>query len=611
MKKFTIISICFLFVLVLSFSVFAKTDSMTLLAISHSGNKTIGSTATLELEIVKGDGRVFIETVPISRIDTQISTRFAKEIACKISSKNCDNYNFFYTIKSGASILGGPSAGSAITVLTVALLDDLTLDDSVAMSGTINSGNLVGPIGGLKEKIEAAKSFGLKKVLIPSGQRQQSPDEFFPENNPVNISNNSTLTIDLVEYGSSLGVEVVEVVSIEDAIFEFTGKNYSPDYSVLEIDKSYQNIMAGLSDDLCSDANRLISEINVSSLNSTLANYNISLNKSFEAILLAQQNNFYASASFCFNAGVQAKISLYENLTSKDVSLRKQNLISDIENFKLFLDNVSIETITDLQTYMIVTDRLAEVESLIVEINSSSQLAYAEQRFKSAESWSSFFGSGKVSFELNSEVLKATCIKKIGEAQDRINYIDVIFPSVSTISSTSLDVARSYLSDEEYVMCIFKASKSKAEANVIVGSIGVSIDNYDSFVNNKISSAKQTIIRQQQKNIFPIVAYSYYEYAKTLNSSDIYSAALYSEYALELGNIDMYFKQPSKQFFSFMDSNNLFFSINLLYLQFLLIGFILGFMLCYLLFTKNSIKFFRNRQSNLHKPKNSTKIRLK
>jgi hypothetical protein len=43
--------------------------------------------------------------------------------------------------------------------------------------------------------------------------------------------------------------------------------------------------------------------------------------------------------------------------------------------------------------------------------------------------------------------------------------------------------------------------------------------------------------------MFPILGYSYYEYAESLKEPDMYSALLYSEYALELSNLGMYFKE--------------------------------------------------------------------
>ena len=84
-----------------------------------------GSTADLYLEIKNGRGRVFLDTYPLTKLDTQMSTRFAKEIACSKTDYNCDKYDFVYTIKSGSVIIGGPSAGAAITLLTIASIEGL------------------------------------------------------------------------------------------------------------------------------------------------------------------------------------------------------------------------------------------------------------------------------------------------------------------------------------------------------------------------------------------------------------------------------------------------------------------------------------------------------
>ena len=98
----------FMFVMLVSL---VSAGQMKLLAVSEVGEELIGSKADLYLKIEKGEGRVFIETFPITKMDTQISTRFAKEIACSYLEENCDKYDFFYTIRGESGIIGGPSAG--------------------------------------------------------------------------------------------------------------------------------------------------------------------------------------------------------------------------------------------------------------------------------------------------------------------------------------------------------------------------------------------------------------------------------------------------------------------------------------------------------------------
>jgi len=127
------------------------TRHLSLLAVQEGPNGTyVGSTADLYLEIKDGSGRVFLDTSPLTKIDTQISTRYAKEIACSYFDLDCDKYDFIYTIRAQSSIIGGPSAGAAIAALTTVAVMDIDYDETVAISGTINSGGIVGQVGGLK-----------------------------------------------------------------------------------------------------------------------------------------------------------------------------------------------------------------------------------------------------------------------------------------------------------------------------------------------------------------------------------------------------------------------------------------------------------------------------
>src|SRR3989338_1839001 len=160
----------------ISSAVFAQPVHTTLLAAQEFNDTLTGHTADLYLEVQPGPSRVFLETFPLTKIDTQISTRFAKEIACHYFDLSCDASDFIYTIQSDSFIIGGPSAGAALAAVTAAAVIDAEINQSVAVTGTINSGGLIGPVGGLKAKIDAASKAKLKKVLIPIGMRLRSEE---------------------------------------------------------------------------------------------------------------------------------------------------------------------------------------------------------------------------------------------------------------------------------------------------------------------------------------------------------------------------------------------------------------------------------------------------
>jgi len=530
MKKY--LFVLTLFLLITPSIVNANSGHLKLLAVSDMEND-VGGIAHLYLEIQDGTGRIFLDTFPLTKIDTQMSTRFAKEIACNFLEIDCSKKDFFYTIRSDSTIVGGPSAGSAIAILTTLLLNNQQVNESISITGTINSGGIIGPVSGLQAKINAAERNHLKKVLVPSLSNIQ-------QNNTLNLTNQS--------------IDIIEVSNLNQALYQFTGKDYQENHKELIIDPSYNELMGEISEILCNKTNSLIQQIQNQNLTD-----NPLFNSSLE--LLNNANNainnsaYYPAASYCFGANIKLNNIFTKNLSSTEILAELNNLKSDISQFEQRISQKNINTINNIQTNIIVKERILDAKEHLDKgfeqiatnnlTKTSYSLAYSTERLFSAIVWSKFFDDKSKKIELNQVQIRNSCLNKISEAEERYQYVKLITSLEFDETKKELQTAHLYLQTEEYDLCLFKASKAKANLDVALNVIVISEDSIPELIENKLDAIEKQIIKETQRGFFPILGYSYYIYAKDLKETDPSSALIYTELALELSDLWPYFQQPS------------------------------------------------------------------
>ncbi|MEK6958408.1 MAG: S16 family serine protease, partial [archaeon] len=194
------------FIILFSLYSFAALNNgeISIYAVTTEGK---GLVATLHLQIDPGTGKIWSAVTPLVGTTTQNAERTAIKVAKNYFS-GTDNYDYKFSINSTASIVEGPSAGAAMTLLAVTMLKDKAIPKGISMTGTINEDGSVGPVGGVFEKAKEASSTGVKLFMIPKGEAVQT----------VRLEG-GVKSVNILDYApKNWGLKVVEVQTIDDAL---------------------------------------------------------------------------------------------------------------------------------------------------------------------------------------------------------------------------------------------------------------------------------------------------------------------------------------------------------------------------------------------------------
>lgn len=134
-----------------------------------------GDTLQIEVNIMPGKGELRLtgQMGDVMKESAQIALTYVRSVCPKYQVKDdfFEKHDLHIHIPEGAVPKDGPSAGITMATAMISAVTERMADCKVAMTGEITLRGRVLPIGGLKEKILAAKMAHIKKVLVPDKNR--------------------------------------------------------------------------------------------------------------------------------------------------------------------------------------------------------------------------------------------------------------------------------------------------------------------------------------------------------------------------------------------------------------------------------------------------------
>ena len=160
-----------------------------------------GDTLEIEVNVMPGKGQIQLtgQMGDVMKESAQIGYSYIRSVAANydIAAEYFEKHDVHIHIPEGAVPKDGPSAGITMATAMLSAMTDRKVYADLAMTGEVTLRGRVLPIGGLKEKLLAAKMADIHHVLVPAKNR-----------------------VDVEELSAEItdGLEIVYVSSMEEVI---------------------------------------------------------------------------------------------------------------------------------------------------------------------------------------------------------------------------------------------------------------------------------------------------------------------------------------------------------------------------------------------------------
>jgi uncharacterized protein len=499
-----------------------------------------GAILSAQVIVTNGTGHVYVDTNPYTQVDLQGSARIAAMVASDVLGVDEKSYDFYYAIDIGSPIIGGPSAGGALTVATIAAMNNWKIKPGVVMTGMIDPDETIGPVGGIPFKLEAAATKNTSLFLVPQGQLV------------VNITNTTTVgrgsittnsmtedVVDLVALGKKLNIDVKEVSTIQDAVLEFTGHNISnPSLNKTVFTPNYLSLLEPLAIRLKNESKSMYKDTASIVNNSLIKNAENLQNRADD---LVNNKKYYAATSLYFGSliniltaqwgyeydHVNNKEQYLTNLT-KNVEEQVQNSENDLNKFKSSgIGDVEVVGAAESRI-MLANNTLENAKNLKNPNDIISALANAHERARTAQWWLTLaVSSGKT---IPEDILKERSIWYLSQAQSIGTYVQTLLAESGSEHATIGDMTliQKEIDRGYYSGAIFDSLQAISRLSTGIGLSG--INDPSIRINQSADAAQAAINEARSKGIEPTLAVSAYEFAGiSTNPFDEISQYIYAK----------------------------------------------------------------------------------
>ncbi len=184
-----------------------------------------GRLAELLVEATPGSGKAsiaFQEDTPLFSPDTQESIKIAISLGKLLATRDASKIDLKYTMNAPSAIVEGKSAGAAVAVATVALLQGITLRSDALITGGIDEQGNIMRVGGILEKARAVKNAGFRKFVVPRGEKNAVVPHQVCTDQPVagGVIHRCQMASGSVDIEAEVGIEIAEVDNVQQALQE-------------------------------------------------------------------------------------------------------------------------------------------------------------------------------------------------------------------------------------------------------------------------------------------------------------------------------------------------------------------------------------------------------